>query len=136
MAECLEPGSRPVSVPIKCRRLILGARTLRIAQAAPLLSNTSRLGFRRPSARAHTLADSLRAAARARLCTHRAHATGTPTGEDVSAPVWAEDVVSPNPMDISGRFNTSAPHLVQLDDSNGSNGRLHYANSSYYRHLW
>ena len=39
----------------------------------------------------------------------------------------------PNPMDISGRFNTSAPHLVQLDDSNGSNGRLHYANASYYR---
>jgi hypothetical protein len=42
----------------------------------------------------------------------------------------------PNPLDISGRHCTSAPHLVQLDDSNGSNGRVHYSNSSYYRHLW
>jgi hypothetical protein len=42
----------------------------------------------------------------------------------------------PNPIDISGRHCTSAPHLVQLDDSNGSNGRVHYANCSYYRHLW
>jgi len=42
----------------------------------------------------------------------------------------------PNPLDISGRHNTSAPHLVQLDDANGTNGRVHYANCSYYRHLW
>jgi hypothetical protein len=42
----------------------------------------------------------------------------------------------PNPLDISGRHCTSAPHLVQLDDSNGSNGRVHYASCSYYRHLW
>ena len=28
----------------------------------------------------------------------------------------------PNPLDISGRHNTSAPHLVQLDDANGTNG--------------
>ena len=39
----------------------------------------------------------------------------------------------PNPIDISGRHCTSAPHLVQLDDSNGSNGRVHYASCSYYR---
>jgi hypothetical protein len=58
-------------------------------------------------------------------------AAETPVGEP-----FVPNTELPNPMDISGRFNTSAPHLVQLDDSNGTNGRLHYANASYYRHLW
>ena len=58
-------------------------------------------------------------------------AAETPMGEP-----FVPTTELPNPLDFSGRFNTSAPHLVALDDSNGSNDRFDYACASYYRHLW